>query len=400
MLHPSQTRRPCSDVTAHAGPPPPADAPVAGCADDTPIATDARASKHATSRVRQIGCLWTGRPDRHELSPDPLRPAPRLTHAANNQPMTTPSDATQRIHDHLSMGKPLTLEEIGAWAADEGMTKARNPATYVRDKVRYDRRLIRGDDERWTTIARVLDGRWFTHRVRPDEVAAEALSDEIDLGPVYRAVHAERDHPWQRKREVVALRGTLSGPFRWLPELAPGNVVGLRFDKGRLDVERIAEPVRTLDGARLAQQLRQSLARPSEFDGRLSAHDVTGQVIHALSGQPDLLLDPTLPLSELVPELDRHAGDDLIGDGSGCDFFVVSGDGCWRCRRESTSIVRLEVPTELLYEADRAAALQESSLPVLLAGEVNALLASLAAGSISKDDIGRRSARTSLGVWD
>lgn len=312
------------------------------------------------------------------------------------------SDAARRIYEFLSESGPKTIEELGNWAADLGLTKARNPGNYVKDKIRYDRRFVCGDDDCWTTVARVLDGRWFTHRVRHDEVAAEALSDELDLGPVYRAVGAEPtySYAWQRRDEVVALRSTLSGPFHWLPELAPGDLVGLRFDHGRLDVQRIGEATRTLDGARLAQLLRQSVRRPSEFDGRLSTHSVTEQVINALAADADLLREPTLPLSELVPELDRPAGSDLIGSGSGCDFAYDTGDGCWRCRREATSVIRLEVPSRVLDDAQRAASLQDSSLADLVMDEVNGLLAALTGASIDNDDIRRQTPRSLPRGWE
>lgn len=157
----------------------------------------------------------------------------------------------------------------------------------------------------WFDAARTLDGRTFTHRVTPTELAEgalEALPDltlvdwsctrrELPGGGVLASSYTPGD---------VLSGGRFDGPSGWLGEFAAGNVVAIRIVGDAASVESLdpsALPdVNSTEVLELARAFRECFDRASGSLGE----DLTTAALDVLIDVPDAFLSPTLPLSELA----------------------------------------------------------------------------------------------------
>ena len=78
---------------------------------------------------------------------------------------------------------PLTLEELGAEMAALGRTRAKDPVVAVRDALRYANGFLEGQDGRWYSLRRQLEGAVFTIAPTALERAEGILlvRDDLDL---------------------------------------------------------------------------------------------------------------------------------------------------------------------------------------------------------------------------
>jgi hypothetical protein len=280
------------------------------------------------------------------------------------------------LFDHITGRGPLPVDELGAHAKEHGLTTARDPAKTVQSRLRQDDRFCELPDGRWTTLRRLLEGRWFTHRVRDDEVIAQAFADELDLGVPYQAV-GQRADVWGGGYARV-IRGYLSGEGSWLDGLSAGDLVGVTFREGRLSVTKVPEPpAPSVAGALVATAIRDALVdlRRHYYYGERRFHDETSAVVAAIAKDSTLLTVPVRPLSELIPEAaGRGAGESFLTEGHRCEIRLEEGCGCYRCHCKAIGHVRLELDGEQVRTADRRFRAAGRSLTQRIADVVDAVL--------------------------
>lgn len=214
---------------------------------------------------------------------------------------------------------PLTLPELHALAVDRGHTRARDPRS-LRSSLR-DGPLLERPDGRWDAAARLLRGQVFTTRPRRPE-HDDVLWTYRDLD----GLTALRRLPLAGGGELRRGAGSVecwSGPSGWLPELQPGQLVGLRWDGVALSAEVVDEVASGDDET--AADLREVLARhahgqdrPSFYGGLddrfLEPRSLRGAVLSALVEDPWLFALPRPPLRELLPlPHDLRPHDHLVG---------------------------------------------------------------------------------------
>ena len=155
----------------------------------------------------------------------------------------------------------------------------------------------------------VLDGIVLTHRVR----GSLAGRNDLWLGPGAQpllAMAAYRPLPLARGGEAriaESLEPALVGPPGWLPAAARGDVVGLRWYAGQLDVSRL-DPDQ-LAGPVEQRHVRTLLAERCNAELWLTGDDPdvrAGRIVRALGlarlEDPALLSAPHPPLDELLPD--------------------------------------------------------------------------------------------------
>jgi hypothetical protein len=285
-----------------------------------------------------------------------------------------------RIHDvmfdHIADRGPLPAADLGAHAKELGLTTARDPAKTVQSRLRQDDRFCELPDGRWTTLPLLLEGRWFTHRVRDDEVIAQAFADELDLGVPYRGV-GHRVELWGGGYARM-IRGYLSGDGSWLDGLCAGDLVGVTFRDGRLAVTRVPEPpTPSIAAALVATAIRDALVDVTcdYYSGVGRYHPETRAVLAALARDSTLLTVPVRPLSELIPEADERRSDEyFLVEGHRCEIRLEEGCGCYRCHCKAIGHVRLQLDGERVREAARRFAAAGRSLTERIADAVDAVL--------------------------
>jgi len=207
---------------------------------------------------------------------------------------------TAAVPDLLLEHGPLTLEQLHALAVERELTRSKNPSALRR--YLEDADCVVRPDGRYDTAAALLRGQMFTTRPRPGERDG-VLWTYRDLDPLAALSRLPlRDGGQVRRGEGPVQSWT--GPDGWLPRLAPGGLVGLRWDGGALDVFAIQDvPAGDTD---VVRDVREVLARHARSEHRYGWSSVprtslTRTVLSALVEDPQLFARPLPPLRELLP---------------------------------------------------------------------------------------------------
>lgn len=256
------------------------------------------------------------------------------------------------MHSRLAGHPPESLETLGAEAKSLGLTTARDPASVVRDRLRYDSRFAELSDGRWTTLVGLIEGRHFTHRISEGEVMARGFCDGLDLGVPMLAVGSG-----------LPVRGGGSAQIRgdWLTtqgtcfdEVRAGDLVDVRVIGGELDVVAVDDLQPTSsDDRRLADAIRgQAQDYGWQFDP-CPSRAATSALLAAITADETLLMMPTQPLSLLVPEhasrpRERWGSD----DPDGCSLRIDEACGCHRCRCNTVARLAMPIDAEVVYAAN------------------------------------------------
>lgn len=247
--------------------------------------------------------------------------------------------------DFLLEHGPLTLAELHALAVQQGLSRAKSPSS-LSASLSSSQYVIRPDG-RYDAAARLLRGQVFTTRRR-------SMSDAVlwtyrDLDPL-AALPALPLATGGEMRPGSSAVESWTGPAGWLPDVSPGELLGLRWDGATLGVEAAHDVV---DGAsERARDVREVLGRhararrrdPWSYEHRPS---LTQTVLSALVEEPALFLTPLPPLRELLP-----LPEDLRPQDAG-----------ERDPRRTASIVEVPVSTCVHEELARRADLLGEQLP-------------------------------------
>ncbi|MEO6715524.1 MAG: hypothetical protein ABIM89_19150 [Mycobacteriales bacterium] len=276
--------------------------------------------------------------------------------------MPKPKIADVMFQQMLESG-PQDVAAMGELAASLGLTTARVPAAVVTQRLRDDERFCELPDGRWTTLLAVLEGRWFTHRIRADEVIAGALTDELDLGIMFAAARAgivsKGGEPMWARNHYLAAAGS------WLPDVRAGDIIGMTVAGGAVDVVALPEFAGISQaGKRVADAVRSSMRVNSRSYMYCLAADATRALKEALVADPLLLSAPVPPLSELVPEAaDRPTREWFSTEGPRCDIRIEEGCGCYRCHCRTIARVHLELEGDEVEDLARLLYTGDDSLP-------------------------------------
>ena len=207
---------------------------------------------------------------------------------------------TAAAPDLLLEHGPLTLAQLHVIALERDLARSRNADTLKYSVERAEGVVLRPDG-RFDTAARLLRTQVFTTRPRAGE-GAGVLWTYRDLD----ALAALRTLP-------LATGGTLrrgdgdveswTGPAGWLPETAPGQLLGLRWDGAALHVDAVDDvPAGDAD---VVRDVREVLARHARAVNRPAwpalRPSLTRTVLSALVEDPQLFARPLPPLRELLP---------------------------------------------------------------------------------------------------
>ena len=194
---------------------------------------------------------------------------------------------------------PLTLDQLHALALENGMTRSKTSSS-LRNSLSGPR-YVQRPDGRFDTAARLLRGTVFTTRLRrPPEDGV--LWTYRDLDPLLALPALPLAGGGEIRRGAGAVE-SWTGPAGWLPDVAPGELLSLRWDGRAVQLE----PVRELPGdAQRARDVREVLGRharavrsdPWTYEPRPS---LTRTVLSALVEDPHLFASPMPPLRELLP---------------------------------------------------------------------------------------------------
>jgi hypothetical protein len=258
-----------------------------------------------------------------------------------------PSSLIPAIHDHLLTHGPSTPEEIHQALLEQTVTSAKT-ASGVRNALASYQLAFRMPDERWDLTTRVLTGVVLTVRPR-SRLRDGILWIHKDLEP-FDGLLSEGTIPLLSGGSAHLGGGgeirTLLGPDGWLPAIAPGDLIGLRWTGYALDVFTVDQTVPTDDTAvALAREvLRQHAAGlPTTYRAK---PQFGGIFISALREVPDLFSQPLPPLSELVPFDDREFADSSV----------------WEAHSDGRRLT-LHLPQRVYDELDRRATLLGEALP-------------------------------------
>lgn len=249
--------------------------------------------------------------------------------------------------DRLRTAGPLTLEALAELAAAENVTTARNPVASVRSAIAP--RAVQLRNGRWASPLALLEGRVLTTATSRDPSVRPVGSLEHDL-ELLRAAVREAAIPLATGG---SLRASPYGPLN-LQDVMTGpaehELLGLRLVDGVLHVEEL----------RLTAEMRQAGSLLADALGplkpRVKAYWSTGlpEVSNTLSAalwerlaaDPDFLTSPVPPLSHCIPAL-SHA---LQLDREHAQQRALR----WQAH--------LDLPTEVLWAAERGAALSGAML--------------------------------------
>ena len=210
-------------------------------------------------------------------------------------PMTKQS-VRDAIHEHLIAHGPATAEEIHRALLDAGVTSGKTPSS-IRTSLGSSRFAFQLPDQRWDLTTRALAGVVLTVRPR-SRLRDNVLWVHRDLEPFDGLLTG--DTIPLLSGGVARLGGgqirTLIGPEGWLPDVPPGDLLGLRWTGRALDVFPVDQPVST-DLAPVRDLLRrhlEGLAKP------YGAHPEMATVfVSVLREAPQLFSTPQPPLSEI-----------------------------------------------------------------------------------------------------
>lgn len=194
---------------------------------------------------------------------------------------------------------PLSLAELHALAVEHGLSRSKTPSS-LSASLSGDQYVVRPDG-RFDTAVRLLRGQVFTTRRR--SIGDSVLWTYRDLDPLA----ALPGLPLAAGGEMTPGSSAVeswTGPAGWLPEVSPGELLGLRWDGTALHVEAVPDVV---DGAaERVRDVREVLGRhargrrrqPWSYELRPS---LTQTVLSALVEDPELFTTPLPPLRELLP---------------------------------------------------------------------------------------------------
>jgi len=249
----------------------------------------------------------------------------------------------------LSHG-PLSVEDLHSKLLAEGATAAKT-TNGVQTRLRSASLCLQLPDGRWDSALRRLNGATATTRPR------SLLRDNV-LWPgrdleLFELLDAGDGIPLSGGG--VARRGasqvtTWVGPAGWIPQLAPGELLAVRWEGASLELRAIAD-VPPLDDPRVSD-VRVLLRKHAEVaESALWAHRVAslGQTIFsALLEVPDLLQAPLPPFSELLPLPES--------------LWPATASGGPSASSEGVPTV-LALPSRVFHELDRRATLLGDRLP-------------------------------------
>lgn len=214
--------------------------------------------------------------------------------------------------DQMTARGPCRLGDLAEAAKDAGLTRARDPRSPTKQALSYDPRFVHLHDDVYDATANLLDGSWFTVRVRYRRPGRTQLFVDRELGPLL---------PLLKRGGLPLLAGGevhyrehgpapgLVGPPGWLPDLDSGALLGLQLRSGRLavvpvevDEEAVADEMAQL--RELVTRHAHVIDRDHFYAGRSSLHrdadDFGTVVLSAHFEAPDLLRRPLPPLDEIL----------------------------------------------------------------------------------------------------
>lgn len=268
----------------------------------------------------------------------------------------------QAIHQHLLRNGPSFAEDVHADLVARGITTARTPGG-VRTSLGGSRWCFQLPDKRWELTTRALTGVVLT--VRPRSVLRDnVLWTHSDLEP-FDSLLVDGSIPLLTGGTAQPGGGsirTLTGPCGWLPDVAAGELIGLRWTGTALDVFGVDTPVADrpedlADVRELFARHRRALRRP--WDG--SEIGLATVLLSVLREVPELFAQPRPPLSEIFPLAAHELRDTRL-----------------YLDRERTTTLTLHVPQRVFRELERRAALLgerlEDHATVLLGGASDRLV--------------------------
>lgn len=208
---------------------------------------------------------------------------------------------------------PLSLPDLHARARALGLTRSGYPES-LRGSLRAGPYVLRPDG-RYDAAARLLRGQVFTTRPRPAS-RGDVLWTRRDLDPLRALARLPLVEGGDVRRGAGPTE-SWTGPVGWLPELAPGQLLGLRWDGAGLEVVAL-DDVPGLDTA-VVRDTREVLSRhargertePPWPDRLEESSALCDAVIRALVEAPDLFTAPLPPLRDMLP---LPAGPQLVED--------------------------------------------------------------------------------------
>ena len=249
--------------------------------------------------------------------PETLAPTPADT--------AVPSPIAVAIHHELSIGGPMTAEELLAALARRGLSVSGNDLEDLLDAggVPHVVQLGMPDGPAFAALDSVLRGRVFTHRLTAREVAADVLTVEPDLKPLMILTDAPPFDQLADGSPITEVfqgagvdpNGSLRLPPGSLTGYRPGDLVGVGVGVGGLTigpVDDLNEPPADLR-ARVRDLINSRDGEPIMLDEL---------IWRICNSDLELFMTPLPPLADLLPEwqLDRRA-DYVAPTGSDSDSW-------------------------------------------------------------------------------
>lgn len=206
---------------------------------------------------------------------------------------------TDRLRELLLAAGPMTRAELTRHAVNEGLTRARNPAAVIEQRVQRERDLIELPDGRVDSLARRVAGTVQTYRVTPHaRLVREICTDDLALllaVPGLRWVDGSKLFPWSPPWL----------PLDALPDHSVGDLIGFRVVAGSIVTERIASGALPAGGDReeiVVDELRRAdaIARGRYGNWPQPSCDPTRALICLLALDPTIFAEPMAPLTELI----------------------------------------------------------------------------------------------------
>ena len=202
------------------------------------------------------------------------------------------------IQQHLLAHGPSSADDIHRALIAAEITSAKTPAG-VRSSLTGSRFAFQLPDDRWDLTTRALAGVVLTVRPR-SRIRHNVLWVHGDLEP-FDALLTGDTIPLTSGGLVRRGGGrirTLIGPDGWLPDVAPGELIALRWNGHALEVFAVDARV-PADATQIQALLRSHLA--SLRHDRYSTPSLVTVLLSALREDPELFCTPQLPLSEVFP---------------------------------------------------------------------------------------------------
>lgn len=250
--------------------------------------------------------------------------------------------------DFLLEHGPLSLEDLHVLALEHGLTRSKSPTSLAQSLEASA--YIRRPDGRYDAAARLLRGQVFTTRLR-----AGSQDDVVwtyrDLDPLAALPRLPLLTGGEMQRGAGAVE-SWTGPAGWLPTVAPGALLGLRWNGTTLDAIA-ADDVPAAD-SEAARNVREVLARHARAERRYGwssepRRSLTHVVLSALVEDASLFASPITPLRELLPLPE--------------DLRPQDAAGAERDPDRTAAIVEVPLPLRVHDELGRRADLLGERLP-------------------------------------